>query len=64
MTKEEFNIILKSVKASDVHKTYSVESGFIAITDPFKGRQVISINDPLSVAESILYQFNIQLCVQ
>lgn len=64
MTKEEFNIILKSVKASDVHKTYSVNAGFIAITDRSKGREVISTNDPFSVAESILYQFNIPLCVQ
>lgn len=64
MTKEEFNIILESVKSEKVHKIYSEEAGFIAITDPRFGRKVIRREDLYSEAKVILYQFNIPLCIK
>lgn len=64
MTKEEFNIILKSVKVCPVHKIYSEEWEFIAITDPRFGRKVIRREDLYSEAKVILYNLNIPVCAQ
>lgn len=62
MTKEEFNIILKSVKVCPVHKIYSEEWEFIAISNPRFGRKIIRREDLYSETKVILYQFNIPLC--
>lgn len=59
MTKQQFEIIINSVAASDVHKFYSTEAGFCAITSRH-GRTVIRIEDSFSRAMEILSKENIK----
>lgn len=63
MKKHEFSLILNSVKASDIHKFYSVDAGFVAVTshNPMIGRTVIREDDPYEMGIQILKHYNIKI---
>lgn len=62
MTEREFKIIINSVLASDVHRTYSEEAGFIAITKSgFQDREVIYKTQAFFDATTVLKFYNIKI---
>lgn len=58
----EFEIIINSVLASDIHNIYSLEAGFIAITNKgFREREVIYKTQAFFDATKVLSFFNIKI---
>lgn len=61
MTKFQFKHIVHSAKESTVHITYSMDHGFLALSDKYSGRVVVHQNDPYARGIKVLNSFSIPL---